>query len=73
MPWWAALRLGRWQQEAYLKASNSEAGDKFGASVALSGDALTVGAYSEDSNATGVDANQADNSANSSGAVYLFQ
>jgi hypothetical protein len=61
-----------WAQEAYLKASNTEANDQFGASVALSGDTLAVGA-GEDSNATGVNGNQADNSANGSGAVYVFR
>jgi len=59
---------------AYVKASNASAGDDFGISVALSADGATlaVGAYSEDSAAAGVDGNQADNSAASSGAVYVF-
>src|SRR5205814_1608421 len=61
-----------WSQQAYLKASNAEAGDQFGVSVALSGDTLVVGATSEDSNATGVNGNQADNSAGWSGAAYVF-
>jgi hypothetical protein len=40
----------------YVKASNTGGGDLFGGSVAVSGDGntLTVGAYSEDSNATGI-------------------
>ena len=62
---------GVWTQKAYLKASNSEAGDMFG-KVALSGDSLAVGAFHEDSNATGINGNQADNSAPDSGAVYFF-
>ena len=63
-----------WSQQAYVKASNTEIGDQFGFSVALSGDGntLAVGAYTEDSNATGINGNQADNSASSSGAVYVF-
>jgi len=61
-----------WTQQAYLKASNTGAADFFGYSVAASGDALVVGAYGEDSNATGVNGNQADNSASSSGAAYVF-
>ena len=61
-----------WSQQAYLKASNTGAFDNFGYSVALSGDTLAVGASREDSNATGVNGNQANNSANGSGAVYLF-
>ena len=59
-------------QQAYLKASNTGASDLFGLSVALSGDTLAVGAYFEGSAATGIDGNQADNSAVSSGAVYVF-
>ena len=61
-----------WSQQAYLKASNTEGNDQFGTSVALSGDTLVVGAPFEDSNATGVNGNQADNSAPSSGAAYVF-
>ncbi len=49
--------------KGYLKASNTGTGDWFGSSVAVSGDTLVVGARFEDSNATGVDGNQADNSA----------
>jgi hypothetical protein len=33
-----------WSQQAYLKASNTEASDQFGESVALDGDTLAVGA-----------------------------
>ena len=61
-----------WSQQAYLKASNTDIDDWFGSSVALSSDTLAVGARYEDSNATGVGGNQADNSASGSGAVYLF-
>ena len=61
-----------WTQQAYLKASNTDAGDGFGSSVALSGDTLAVGAPFEASNATGTSGNQADNSASGSGAVYVF-
>jgi len=67
-----------WSQQAYVKASNTGAGDLFGISVALSGDGntLAVGAYWEDSNATGIshgaDAAGADNNASDAGAVYLY-
>jgi hypothetical protein len=61
-----------WMQEAYLKASNSGAEDRFGTSVALSGNTLAVGASLEDSAAQGVGGNQDDNSASASGAVYVF-
>jgi hypothetical protein len=62
-----------WQQEVYLKASNTGADDRFGISMALSGDTLAVGAYYEDSAAQGVDGNQGDDSAQDSGAVYVFR
>ncbi len=63
---------GTWTQQAYLKASNTGAGDLFGASVAISGDTVVVGAYGEDSAATGVNGNQASNAATDSGAAYVF-
>ncbi len=63
---------GVWVQQAYLKASNTGAGDNFGYSVAISGDTVVVGAYAETSNATGVNGNQGDNSAFNAGAVYVF-
>jgi len=56
----------------YLKASNTGADDQFGYSMALSGDTLVVGAYLEDSNATGVGGEQGNNSASESGAAYVF-
>ena len=61
-----------WTQEAYLKASNTNTNDGFGQSVAIDGDTIVVGAPGEDSAATGVDGNQADNSASGAGAVYVF-
>ena len=65
---------GTWAQEAYVKASNSERADYFGASLALSADGstLAVGSPDEDSAANGVGGDQADNSANDAGAVYVF-
>lgn len=61
-----------WTQQAYLKASNSGTNDSFGYAVAVSGDTIVVGAYREDSNATGINGNQTDNSAGNSGAAYVF-
>ncbi len=62
-----------WQQEAYLKASNTDAGDRFGQAVAIAGDVIVVGAPGESSAATGLDGDQADDSATASGAVYVFR
>ena len=68
--------VATWTQQFYVKASNTGAGDHFGTSVALSDDGTTttlaVGATGEDSSATGIDGNQADNSAVGAGAVYVF-
>lgn len=63
-----------WSQQAYVKASNTDAADGFGSAVALNGDGTTlaVGSVSESSNATGVGGNQADNSSASAGAVYVL-
>ncbi|HET8759591.1 MAG TPA: cadherin-like beta sandwich domain-containing protein [Nitrospiria bacterium] len=63
---------GVWSQRAYLKASNSEAQDHFGSSVALAGDTLVVGSPGEDSSATGVNGDQGDNASTDSGAAYVF-
>lgn len=63
---------GSWSQQAYLKASNTFGNDQFGTSVAVSEDTVVVGAYGEDSNATGVNGNQANNDASASGAAYVF-
>ncbi len=64
-----------WVQDAYVKASNTDAGDLFGGAVALSanGAVLVVGAIEEDSNATGVGGDQADDMATRSGAAYVFR
>jgi hypothetical protein len=64
-----------WAQEAYVKAANTGAQDRFGDSVALSDDTLVVGASGEDSAATGVDGTApgpGDNSKPDSGAAYVF-
>jgi hypothetical protein len=63
-----------WMQLAYVKGSNTKAGDQFGSSLALSRDGriLAVAAYGEDSGAKGVNGNQADQAAMDSGAVYVF-
>ncbi len=67
----------KWAQQAYVKASNTgekAVGDQFGYSIALSGDGntLATGAIGESSAAMGINGNQADNSADGSGAVYVY-
>ena len=60
-----------WSQQAYLKASNTGAGDGFGWSAAVSGDMVVVGAYHEDSSTTGVNSTP-NESATDAGAAYVF-
>jgi hypothetical protein len=66
---------GAWVQQAYIKASNTDPTDNFGVGIALSedGNLLAVGAHEEDSADVGVDGDQADNNAESAGALYVFQ
>ncbi len=68
-----------WSQQAYLKASNTDGhalpiihGDSFGESVAIDDDTVVIGAPAEDSNATGVNGDQNNNSERYSGAAYVF-
>ena len=57
----------------FVKASNSEAEDSFGKAIALSGDGNTLAiGSSDDSNATGINGDQTNNSSAASGAVYVF-
>jgi hypothetical protein len=63
---------GVWSQQAYLKASNTDPFDGFAYSLAVSGDTLVVGAPAEDSRALGINGDQDDNGAASSGCAYVF-
>lgn len=67
------LSGGTWQQDSYVKASNPGASDFF-SSVALAGNGtrLAVGAYQEDSSATGIGGPQQNEGAPNSGALYLY-
>ena len=71
-----------WSQLDYLKASNADAaqhsgdsvGDAYGAAVAFNSDGslLLIGAPNEDSIATGIDGDAANNGFRNSGAAYLL-
>jgi hypothetical protein len=63
-----------WSQQAYVKGSNTDARDEFGSGLSLSadGNTLAVGAFGEDSRATGVGGDQNDNLASHAGAAYVF-
>ncbi|MCX7790338.1 MAG: FG-GAP repeat protein [Chloroflexaceae bacterium] len=56
-------------QTAYLKASNAGTNDEFAYTVAVDGNTIVVGARFEDS---GNPANPNDNSAQDTGAIYVF-
>ena len=62
-----------WTQRAYVKGSNTEAGDESGSAVALSTDGriMAIGAHNEDGSSKGIGGNQADNSADDSGVYAL--
>jgi len=69
------VRTGNnWIQRSYIKAPNTNANDRFGHALGLdaTGEELVIGAHREASKATGINGDQADNSADASGAVYLF-
>lgn len=65
---------GGWSQQAFIKASNTDMNDHFGADVSLSadGDKLAVGASWEGSAASGVGADESNNDAGTAGAAYVF-
>ena len=73
---------GVWTQRAYVKPSNTRAGGSgffcsslipcYAVALSKDGNTLAVGSIGEQSNATGIGGNQADNSAFGVGAVYLY-
>jgi hypothetical protein len=60
-----------WQVGSYVKASNISG--EFGWSVGLSNDSLVVGARYESSNAVGINGDELNTNAGSSGAFYVFR
>src|SRR5687768_5781481 len=72
------------RQVAYLKGSNTKSGDHFGcggvldghagygAAISGDGNTMAIGAPHEGGGSKGINGNQKDNSAYSSGAVYVF-
>ena len=69
-----ALDGDNWTQQAYIKASNTDAGDLFGSKVSINknGSTLVVGAPHESSAATSVNGIQTDNNALLAGAAYVY-
>jgi hypothetical protein len=63
-----------WSQQAYIKSSNSEAGDLFGYDIGLSGDGNTLAVAGYDEDGSGKVPNAIpDNRRNGSGAIYVFE
>ncbi|MEI6654391.1 MAG: hypothetical protein WCP45_06455 [Verrucomicrobiota bacterium] len=56
-----------WSQQAYLKASNTGASDRFGVSDAVSGGTVVGGADLEDSSASRVNGSDSSNAATNAG------
>jgi hypothetical protein len=63
---------GVWSPRGYLKATNTDETDFFGAAVSVSGTAIAVGAPFEDSDAVGVDGDGSNELRPDSGAVYVL-
>jgi hypothetical protein len=61
-----------WEQEAYLKASNTGSADNFGYSVSIDGDLAIVGALGERSSDGGVNGEETNNTLSNAGAAYVF-
>jgi hypothetical protein len=70
---------GVWSQQAYIKAANADALDRFGTDVALLGNTAVVGARGEQSastlfvNGPSGGTGSLDNTQNSAGAAYIFR
>ena len=67
-----------WEQEAYIKAINSDTNDSFGSSVSLSGDTIVVGAHQESNNQNTITNGPTaswdnTNGLINSGAVYIYR
>ena len=70
------VRTGNvWALRSYIKAPNTNANDRFAHALGLdaTGEELVIGAHREASKSTGIiNGDQTDNSADASGAVYLY-
>jgi hypothetical protein len=71
LPAFQAAAAPPFAQQAFFKSSNSDPGDRFGESVAISGNIAAVGAPGEDGSASGVNGAK-NNDGSGRGAVYLF-
>lgn len=63
----------RWVRQAYLKSSNSDPRDMFGATVAIEGDIVLVGAPNEDGGTPWYNGADENDELGDSGAIYSFE
>lgn len=68
-----SIEKGQFVRNTYIKASKPMSADAFGASLAISGDTLVVGAAFEDQSTNMVTARTSEAPLNDSGAVYVFR
>src|SRR5207249_10150173 len=63
-----------WSQQAFIKSSNPDKEDWFGARLTLSGDgnALAVGAQVEDGGSKGINGDRSEEHTSETGAIYFF-
>jgi hypothetical protein len=61
-----------WSQQALLQSPDT-GNDQFGCAVALWGDALVVGAWGDDSSASGLHPERGNGDANQAGAIHVYQ
>jgi hypothetical protein len=62
---------GAWVQRAFIKPPHPTQGNRFGYSVAISGNLIAAGDYLEDSNSTGVGGDPSNTLAPDAGAVFV--
>lgn len=70
------FKLTGWGQEAFIKPSNPSSLDEFGASIAIDGNTMVVGAPMEDSNQTTITngtTSAGDSGTSNYGAAYIFK
>lgn len=60
-----------WTQEAYLKSMSGATVDRFGSVVAISGETVVVGVYTEDGSTTGTSSTY-NNGKTNAGSAYIF-
>jgi len=63
---------GTWSEQAILKATYRDEGDRFSRALDIDGDTIVIGAYWDDGAARGINGDESDNSVRDTGAVHVF-